>query len=141
MSNKYDRQLRLWGSFGQNLILSSKILLINAETSGCETLKNLILSGIGHVTIIDENDVNEGDLESNFFLTPEDMGKPRASVLSSLLELNPEVKGDFKKIRIDEYLEKNLCEIEEYQSVIACNLLPSQEFQLSNNQTNSLNYS
>ena len=43
--NKYDRQLRLWGSSGQKSLMEANILLVNASASGTETLKNLVLPG------------------------------------------------------------------------------------------------
>lgn len=43
--NKYDRQLRLWGSGGQKALMEANILLVNAGATGTETLKNLVLPG------------------------------------------------------------------------------------------------
>ena len=40
-SDKYDRQLRLWGASGQRALGETTIVLINATASGTETLKNL----------------------------------------------------------------------------------------------------
>ena len=44
--NKYDRQLRLWGSGGQKALMEANILLVNAGATGTETLKNLVLPGM-----------------------------------------------------------------------------------------------
>lgn len=44
--NKYDRQLRLWGSLGQKALMEASILLVNAGATGTETLKNLVLPGL-----------------------------------------------------------------------------------------------
>lgn len=40
-SDKYDRQLRLWGAAGQRALGETTIVLVNATASGTETLKNL----------------------------------------------------------------------------------------------------
>ncbi|OAA56697.1 ubiquitin-like activating enzyme [Niveomyces insectorum RCEF 264] len=93
---KYDRQLRLWAASGQAALESANILVINAGsgTVATETLKNLILPGIGRFTIFDEATVQEADLGVNFFLDEASLGKPRAqSCTELLLELNPEVEG------------------------------------------------
>lgn len=47
---KYDRQLRLWASSGQDALESSHILLLNSGSGavGVETLKNLVLPGPYH---------------------------------------------------------------------------------------------
>ncbi|KAF3767481.1 hypothetical protein M406DRAFT_39084 [Cryphonectria parasitica EP155] len=95
---KYDRQLRLWAASGQAALESANILLFNtgAGTVGVETLKNLVLPGIGRFTIIDDAVTTEADLGINFFLDEASVGKPRAqSCAELLLELNPEVQGDW----------------------------------------------
>lgn len=93
--NKYDRQLRLWGSDGQKKLSEASILLINANASGTEALKNLILPGVGFVMILDDKLIEERDLGTNFFITKDDIGKSRAEVTKDLLlELNEDVKGD-----------------------------------------------
>lgn len=96
-SDKYDRQLRLWGQHGQKLLSESRILLLGASGSGSETLKNLILPQIGKFTIVDAGKITERDLGQSFFFSPDDLGQPRAEVMcANLLELNPDdVKGDF----------------------------------------------
>ena len=91
--DKYDRQTRLWGE-GQVLISTASVLCFNSDTLASEVLKNLVHSGVGKVTIIDETIVSQKDLENTFFLPPESLNKPRAnSILENLLELNLDVHG------------------------------------------------
>lgn len=59
---KYDRQLRLWGNHGQTKLESSRICLINASTAGTETLKSMVLPGVGYFSIIDDNTVSKEDV-------------------------------------------------------------------------------
>eukprot|EP00906_Rhabdomonas_costata_P003315 RCo005067 len=93
---KYDRQLRLWGSSGQAALEHAKICVLNASGVATETLKNLVLPGVGSFTIVSDAIVTEGDLGNNFFATVQDLGSPLAkSVTSTLAELNPDVKGTF----------------------------------------------
>ena len=77
-TNKYDRQIRLWGSNGQKLLSESRILLLGASGIGSEALKNLILPGIKEFTIVDERNVSRRDLGQNFFVSADDLGKPLA---------------------------------------------------------------
>jgi amyloid beta precursor protein binding protein 1 len=92
--NKYDRQLRLWGADGQKRLSEASILLINATAAGTETLKNLILPGVGFITILDDKLVEERDLGTNFFVTKDSIGKSRGETAKDLLlELNEDVKG------------------------------------------------
>ncbi|KAF1955668.1 hypothetical protein CC80DRAFT_593887 [Byssothecium circinans] len=95
---KYDRQLRLWGATGQIALESSHILLLNSGPGvvGLETLKNLVLPGIGNFTIQDSTIVSEEDLGVNFFLEEQHLGGFRAEHACNLLkELNPDVQGNF----------------------------------------------
>jgi NEDD8-activating enzyme E1 regulatory subunit len=101
---KYDRQLRLWAASGQRKLEESHVLLIVGEeenegshsfVAGVETLKNLILPGIGGFTIADAAKVTDADLGINFFLDDGSLNKSRAEQTTRLLqELNPDVKGD-----------------------------------------------
>lgn len=95
---RYDRQLRLWGAIGQMALENSHILLLNSGPGvvGLETLKNLVLPGIGNFTIQDDAVVNEADLGVNFFLEDKHLGGSRAEHTCNLLkELNPDVQGSF----------------------------------------------
>eukprot|EP00794_Sanderia_malayensis_P017029 gene17029-18743_t len=93
-SMKYDRQLRLWGDHGQRALENAKVCLINGTAVGVETLKSLILPGIGKFVIVDNEMVKEEDLGNNFFLEQDCLGKPRAHCTCKLLqELNDDVIG------------------------------------------------
>ncbi|KAF2658731.1 hypothetical protein K491DRAFT_689802 [Lophiostoma macrostomum CBS 122681] len=104
---KYDRQLRLWGATGQMALEDSHILLINSGPGvvGLETLKNLVLPGVGHFTIQDSSVVSEADLGVNFFLEDEHLGGFRAEHTCNLLkELNPDVQGSFVSEPVETFL-------------------------------------
>jgi len=100
---KYDRQLRLWAVSGQQALEESHVLLIipnqggngsGSSVAGVETLKNLVLPGIGSFTIADSAKVMEADLGINFFLGEKSLGNSRAEECRDLLmELNPDVEG------------------------------------------------
>ncbi|KAF1939050.1 hypothetical protein EJ02DRAFT_409261 [Clathrospora elynae] len=106
---KYDRQLRLWGATGQIALENSHILLVNSGPGvvGIETLKNLVLPGIGNFTIQDEAIVSEADLGVNFFLEDQHLGGYRAEHTCNLLkELNPDVDGHFISEPIEPWLSQ-----------------------------------
>lgn len=54
---------------------TAKILLITLRALGDEVAKNLVLAGIGSLTILDHGVVTEDDLCSQFFVSEEDVGK------------------------------------------------------------------
>ena len=96
-TDKYDRQLRLWGAKGQKALSETTVLLVRATAAGTETLKNLVLPGVGTIVVVDDAYVTSNDTESNFFVTMSD--KPRAQVALELLqELNPDVKGSYQHV-------------------------------------------
>lgn len=106
-NDKYDRQLRLWGPNGQRKLMESHILLIGADAVGTETLKNLVLPGIGKFTVLDDRVVQQSDLGVNFFVEQSALGKPRAEVVTELLcELNPDVFGSAKVANVHNLLDK-----------------------------------
>ena len=120
--DKYDRQTRLWGE-GQILICASKLLCLNSDSLSSEILKNLILSGVGEVTIIDKAKITKDDTKTNFFVDLDDVGKTRGEiVLKNLLELNPDVKGNFIEKSASEFLDDTNNDINKYDLVIAANL-------------------
>jgi len=122
-SNKYDRQLRLWGDHGQSSLELSKICLVNATATGTEILKNLILPGIGSFTIVDAQKVSGEDSGNNFFLDRSSIGQSRAQVATEfLLELNEDVCGDYIEDTVDNLLEKCTTFFNAYQLVIVTNL-------------------
>lgn len=57
---------RIWGEQGQAALENASICLLNCGATGSETLKNLVLGGIGSMTIVDGSKVEEADLGNNF---------------------------------------------------------------------------
>eukprot|EP01063_Lacrimia_lanifica_P040509 TRINITY_DN9197_c0_g1_i3.p2 TRINITY_DN9197_c0_g1~~TRINITY_DN9197_c0_g1_i3.p2 ORF type:complete len:560 (+),score=210.53 TRINITY_DN9197_c0_g1_i3:47-1681(+) len=83
---RYDRGVRLWGSAGQTALEEAHVCLLGATAAGCEALKNLVLPGVGRVTVVDGGVVAAEDLGRNFFVEEEDIGKPLAEVTAALLQ-------------------------------------------------------
>ncbi|XP_042236072.1 NEDD8-activating enzyme E1 regulatory subunit-like [Homarus americanus] len=105
-SKRYDRQLRLWGDHGQTSLENGHVCLINASAAGTETLKSLVLPGVGAVTIVDDAKVTPTDVGNNFFVDSDSVGRPRGEVaLRLLLELNLEVRGTFVDQPLQEILD------------------------------------
>eukprot|EP00578_Thalassiosira_sp_NH16_P028553 CAMPEP_0181083262 /NCGR_PEP_ID=MMETSP1071-20121207/4066_1 /TAXON_ID=35127 /ORGANISM="Thalassiosira sp., Strain NH16" /LENGTH=654 /DNA_ID=CAMNT_0023164913 /DNA_START=17 /DNA_END=1982 /DNA_ORIENTATION=+ len=122
-TDKYDRQLRLWGASGQRALGSTLVVLVGSSACGTETLKNLVLPGVGSILVVDDDDAvvgngssANGDVKaspelndsllkftspsSNFFLPPPSNQDDSDSKLSNaaracalLSELNPDVDG------------------------------------------------
>ncbi|KAH9896552.1 hypothetical protein C8Q73DRAFT_788897 [Cubamyces lactineus] len=95
-TRRYDRQLRIWAASGQAALEASRILLVSSSATSTSILKNLVLPGIGHFSILDSTITSPADAGNNFFLNAKDsIGKPRAQEAVPLLrELNDSVQGE-----------------------------------------------
>ena len=70
-----------------------------------ETLKNLVLPGVGKFTIMDHRVVTENDCSASFFMTTDDLGQNKGKVAcSSLAELNPDVSGSYCESNVADVL-------------------------------------
>ena len=100
-NDKYDRQLRLWGSNGQKALMSCHVLVIGSGPVGSETLKNLVLPGLGNFTLLDDAIITKTDLSNNFFLDEKALGTSRADNVSKwILELNDDATGHVRKEKV-----------------------------------------
>ncbi|KAM3173641.1 hypothetical protein ACTXT7_012129 [Hymenolepis weldensis] len=93
---RYDRQLRLWGDRGQEILGKSKICLLGSSAVGSELLKNLVLPGIGEFIIVDDALVNK-----------EDLGNKAQVVAECVSELNTDVRGNFLVENLETLLESD----------------------------------
>ncbi|KAF1965337.1 ubiquitin-activating enzyme E1 [Bimuria novae-zelandiae CBS 107.79] len=86
----YSRQLYVLGHEAMKRMGQSHILVTGLRGLGVEIAKNIALAGVKSLTLYDPNPAALQDLSSQFFLHPEDVGKPRASVtVPRVSELNP----------------------------------------------------
>lgn len=94
----YSRQIMSIGIDAMKRILKSKAVIIGLGGVGLEVAKNIILSGIKNVNIIDDKNCTMEDLASQFYLTEKDIGKNRAECcIKALQELNPSSNVTFSK--------------------------------------------
>ena len=103
-SAKYDRQLRMWGEEAQRLLEHSHVCVIGASVVGAETLKCIVLPGVGAYTLIDCGIVTAEDCGTNFFVRGmQDIGRSRAQAVSEAIsELNPGVQANYLDAMPDE---------------------------------------
>lgn len=87
-------------------------------------MKNLVLPGVGHFTILDNTKVTPEDAGNNFFLEGQDsVGKWRAEeAVRLLLELNDGVTGEANTSDLAELLDKSPEYLTSFSIVIAHNL-------------------
>ena len=85
----YSRQLYVLGHDAMKSMSQSNVLIYGLNGLGAEIAKNIILSGVKSVMLLDQQNAELSDLSSHFYLTEDSIGKNRAEAcVSSLSELN-----------------------------------------------------
>ncbi len=89
-SDRYSR-LRLIGWWDQDRIAAAKILVVGAGALGNEVLKNLALLGLGHIYLIDFDEIQGSNLSRSVLFRASHAGQPKATVAAKMAtELNPD---------------------------------------------------
>ncbi|WVR06064.1 hypothetical protein IAU60_003092 [Kwoniella sp. DSM 27419] len=131
-TRRYDRQLRLWASAGQRSLESARVLLVGADATGCQALKNLVLPGISHFTILSPKLTTPRDVATNFFLHPNSIGQAIApETVRFLKELNPSVEGSARVQDLASILANEPDFVTSFSLIIASNVEPDLELQLA----------
>lgn len=90
-ANKFSRQNAALGAETTKFLGRMRLLVVGMRGVGVEVAKNCLLQGVSSLTIFDPTQTRIDDCGANFFLSPEDVGKPRDVVCRPRLqELNPE---------------------------------------------------
>jgi molybdopterin/thiamine biosynthesis adenylyltransferase/rhodanese-related sulfurtransferase len=95
MSDRYSRQTILpeIGAAGQALLRDASVLVIGAGGLGSAVLQYLTAAGVGHLTIVDHDHVEESNLHRQPIYGMGDVGSPKAQAAREhLMDANPEVR-------------------------------------------------
>jgi len=101
---RYSRQLALpeVGEAGQRRLCEGRVLLIGAGGLGSPAALYLAAAGVGHLTIVDDDQVERSNLQRQVLHRDADTGSPKVqSALSTLRALNPRVDAVGAAVRID----------------------------------------
>ncbi|KAK9108519.1 hypothetical protein Syun_024530 [Stephania yunnanensis] len=97
----YDRQIRVWGVDAQRRLSKSHILVSGMKGTVVEFCKNIVLAGVGSLTLIDDSPVNEEAVIANFLIPLGENdcgGKSLAEACrDALKEFNPMVRVSVEK--------------------------------------------
>ncbi|KAG8379447.1 hypothetical protein BUALT_Bualt07G0089500 [Buddleja alternifolia] len=97
----YDRQIRVWGADAQRRLSKSHILISGLKGTVIEFCKNIVLAGVGSVTLNDDRIVTEELLSANFLIPSDEnvySGKTLAELCcDSLKDFNPMVRVSVEK--------------------------------------------
>ncbi|WOL11430.1 SUMO-activating enzyme subunit 1B-1-like [Canna indica] len=110
----YDRQIRVWGVDAQKRLSKAHILVSGLNGISVEFCKNIVLAGVGSLTVMDDRLVTDDALQANFLIPRDDSlygGRSLSELCcESLRDFNPMVrvsteKGDLAQCGI-EFIDK-----------------------------------
>ncbi|MFA0784690.1 HesA/MoeB/ThiF family protein [Fervidibacter sacchari] len=91
---RYHRQMLLegWGEKGQQKLANAHVAIVGVGGLGCPVALYLAAAGIGKITIIDADVVEETNLNRQVLHWSSDIGKPKVqSATEKLQQFNPQV--------------------------------------------------
>lgn len=92
---RYQRQITLQG-FGieaQEKLTNAKVLVVGAGGLGCPILQYLVAAGVGHIGIVDKDQVTLSNLNRQILFGQDDVGQNKANIAAvKLASLNDLVK-------------------------------------------------
>jgi molybdopterin/thiamine biosynthesis adenylyltransferase len=84
-SEVFDRQIRVFGAAGQEVLAALNVAVVGAGGTGSATAEQLVRLGVGAITIIDDDVVTAATPTRGYGTTVADLGRPKAEVLSEHL--------------------------------------------------------
>lgn len=89
--DRYAR-FRLIGWWEQDKIAAARVLVVGAGALGNEVLKNLALLGVGHVMVIDYDDIEDSNLTRSVLYRSRDNGRFKVEAAADAVrDINPDV--------------------------------------------------
>ena len=97
---RYDRQNRTYGKEATTTLSNSTVIVIGLSGGlATESCKNLLLSGVQKLVLVEDGHVEATDLTTGFYYQESDIGSERHAVLAKKLsELNPYCNITFSKM-------------------------------------------
>ena len=101
---RYSRHLMLpaMDFRGQEALLSSRVLVVGMGGLGCAAAPYLVASGIGHITLVDDDLIDRTNLQRQILYRESDVGSLKAQrACMALRELNSEIEIEALCRRLD----------------------------------------
>jgi molybdopterin/thiamine biosynthesis adenylyltransferase len=102
---RYSRQIILSeiGLQGQEKLKTSRVLIIGAGGLGCPILQYLSAAGVGHIGVVDDDQIEMSNLHRQILFNPQDIGRNKAITACEKIELlNPFTKTTAYPVRLTE---------------------------------------
>jgi len=100
---RYKRQMMLFGEEGQERLKNAHIFIAGAGGLGSPVSLYLAVAGVGTITIVDMDVVDQSNLNRQILYTDRDIGRKKTvSAEEKLTAINPDITVHAIDIRIDE---------------------------------------
>ena len=102
---RYARQVIMpeVGEDGQERLLAARVLVVGAGGLGSPVILYLAAAGIGHITILDDEQVELTNLNRQIVHTTASIGTPKAEqAAAAALALNPAIEITARRERLDD---------------------------------------
>ena len=113
-SERYSRQILLKqvGEEGQEKLLNSHVLIVGAGGLGSPAALYLASAGVGHIGILDDDNVDLTNLQRQIIHSSESIGTPKVLSAKRRIEaLNPDIKVSALRERLEEDNAKELMQV------------------------------
>lgn len=101
---RYSRHIILKevGAKGQRKLLNAKVLIIGAGGLGAPAAMYLAAAGVGHIGIVDADEVDLSNLQRQVIHTTQDLGKAKVkSARETMVAINPDVEVTTYRMFVD----------------------------------------
>ena len=100
--NRLHRITLLLGQEAVNKLRNATVMVVGCGAVGSFAIEALARSGVGHIIIIDFDDVEESNTNRQLFALDSTVGKAKVDVAKDrILDVNPNIKVDAKKLFFD----------------------------------------
>ena len=128
MSERFLREEMLLGSDAMEKLKNSSVAVFGLGGVGSWCAEALCRSGIGEITLIDQDTVGESNINRQLCATYSKIGKAKADVMSErLLDINPEVivhpiRAHYEAATRDQFFTQHYDYIVDCIDLVACKL-------------------
>lgn len=119
-SQRYARQIALWGEEAQEKLRRSSVLIVGLGGLGSAAALYAAAAGVGRVILVDDDRVEESDLNRQVLHWTLDLGRPKVeSAAEKLKMLNPETTVEAERQRLSS-LQQAMELVERADVVVDC---------------------
>lgn len=102
-TERYARHLVLpeIGGAGQQRLKAARVIVVGAGGLGAPALQYLAAAGVGHLTIVDDDEVSLSNLQRQVIHNSDSVGKPKVeSAAEAVSDINPHVELSLRNKRL-----------------------------------------